>query len=187
MTADDQNTPSPAEPIVFAADGKALANSRDVAAYFGKPHRSVLRAIRDLLRAEPKPDRHSFVQIDGVDRRGRRQPSYDMNRDGFVLLAMGFTGTRARSFKLSYIEAFNRMEAALRDPRIPIAPVSLPARRDLRDWTPEEMRAKGSVVRLYLRAYGPVGAQWVMPILGFPVPPKPLVRYGAQLSLVLDG
>ncbi|MBK4840640.1 rha family phage regulatory protein [Enterococcus faecium] len=44
-----------------------------------------------------------------------------MNRDGFSLLAMGFTGKKALSFKLQYIEAFNKMEKELKDqlPSIP--------------------------------------------------------------------
>ena len=37
-----------------------------------------------------------------------------MNRDGFTLLAMGFTGTDALRWKLKYIEAFNAMEARLK-------------------------------------------------------------------------
>ena len=38
-----------------------------------------------------------------------------MNRDGFTLLAMGFTGKKAMKFKLDYIAAFNKMEKALKD------------------------------------------------------------------------
>ena len=37
-------------------------------------------------------------------------PMFYMNRDGYTLLAMGFNGKRALSFKLKYIEAFNKME-----------------------------------------------------------------------------
>lgn len=45
------------------------------------------------------------------------QPMYLMNRDGFSLLAMGFTGAKALEFKLAYINAFNEMEEKLRTER----------------------------------------------------------------------
>lgn len=40
---------------------------------------------------------------------------YIMNRDGFSLLAMGFTGKKALEWKLKYINAFNEMERQLRE------------------------------------------------------------------------
>ena len=40
--------------------------------------------------------------------------AYTITRDGFTILAMGYTGSKAMKFKLAYIDAFNRMEAALR-------------------------------------------------------------------------
>ena len=46
---------------------------------------------------------------------GQNYPMFVMNRDGFTLLAMGFTGKRAMKFKLDYIAAFNKMESALKD------------------------------------------------------------------------
>lgn len=38
---------------------------------------------------------------------------YYLTRDGFTLLAMGFTGKKALQFKIAYIEAFNKMERML--------------------------------------------------------------------------
>lgn len=49
----------------------------------------------------------------------RTQTEYIMNRDGFTLLAMGFTGPRAVEWKLRYIEAFNAMEKQLSGPKLP--------------------------------------------------------------------
>ncbi|MEN5365631.1 Rha family transcriptional regulator [Stenotrophomonas sp. TWI273] len=48
----------------------------------------------------------------------RRDPGYNLSRDGFALLAMGFTGKHALAFKLAYIAAFNTMEAKLRQPYV---------------------------------------------------------------------
>jgi len=53
----------------------------------------------------------------------RESPAYNLTRDGFTLLAMGFTGKKALAFKLAYIDAFNRMEAGLRPPQIPRRPL----------------------------------------------------------------
>lgn len=102
-------------PIVFAKDGEAFANSRDVAAFFGKDHNHVLRDIDNLIAAEPKLGLSSFGQTSYVHpQNGQTYRAYEMDRDGFTLLAMGFTGGKALKWKLRYIEAFNAMEAELR-------------------------------------------------------------------------
>ena len=178
---------SQGKPIVFAADGKALANSRDVVAWFGKPHGHVMRSVRALLQAKPALNQSNFGLVHKLDARGRMQPSYDMDRDGFALLAMGFAGAKALDFKVAYVEAFNRMEAALKHPPETGAVIAVPGRREFPDWPLDEWRAKKETANLYRMVYGPLSAQWIMPKLGFPVPPKPLVRFGGQLSLLLDG
>lgn len=103
-------------PIVIARDGKASANSRDVAAFFGKNHRDVLRAIDDLIASAPEVGLRNFAQTPYLEpTTGQTYRMYDMDRDGFTLLAMGFTGGKALRWKLAYIEAFNALESALRD------------------------------------------------------------------------
>lgn len=107
-------------PALAVMDGVVRANSRDVAKTFGKTHRDVLRAIDNLILQEPDLRLRNFAQT-VVDRRnpsgGKSIPSrvFDMDRDGLSLLAMGFTGPKALRWKLKYIEAFNLMEAALRE------------------------------------------------------------------------
>ncbi len=134
-------------PNVFARNGAVFANSRDVAAYFGKEHRHVLRDIDQLIEKQQSPKLDVGVTIpDGwfveyVEPRPENNPGrpfrhFDMTRDGFTLLAMGFTGDRALRFKLAYIDAFNRMEAELRHhPSLEAASPtdSLPA-EDVRYW-----------------------------------------------------
>ncbi|MFN8828838.1 MAG: Rha family transcriptional regulator [Labrys sp. (in: a-proteobacteria)] len=107
-------------PIVTNRDGEVFANSRDVADYFGKNHRDVLRDIDNLIRNEPSLPLRNFAQgVYTLETTGSQQHRYfDMTRDGFTLLAMGFTGAKALKFKLAYIEAFNAMEAELRKPRL---------------------------------------------------------------------
>jgi Rha family phage regulatory protein len=114
---DTQMTTIDAErnPIVFTKDGEVFANSRDVATFFGKRHDDTMRAIRNLVEAEPDLGSRNFAETPYVDNQnGQTYRSYDMDRDGFTLLAMGFTGSKALKWKLRYIEAFNAMEAELR-------------------------------------------------------------------------
>jgi Rha family phage regulatory protein len=102
-------------PVVFVRDGEVFASSRDVAAAFGKQHRDVLRVIDDLLKVEPSLGLRSFAQTPFVEpQNGQTYRTFNMTRDGFTLLAMGFTGAKALKWKLRYIEAFNAMEAELR-------------------------------------------------------------------------
>ena len=103
------------QPVVFAKDGDVFATSRDVAAFFGKDHRHVLRDIDKLIAAEPRLGVSSFGQTPYVEpSNGQTYRMFEMNRDGFTLVAMGFNGTKALKWKLRYIEAFNAMEAELR-------------------------------------------------------------------------
>ena len=108
-------------PRVFAKGGEVFANSRDVAALFEKRHDNVLRDIENLIVAAPElaegrllKFEESFVEVETGNGTFRQFRTFDMTRDGFSVLAMGFTGPRALKWKLRYIEAFNLMEAALR-------------------------------------------------------------------------
>lgn len=112
----NQSLPSP---VVFERSGEVRTTSRDVADLFEKRHDQILRDIGNLVA--DLPDRlHTFEETvferpnpsGGAPIQSR---GYEMTRDGFTLLAMGFTGKKALKFKLAYIEAFNRMETALRN------------------------------------------------------------------------
>lgn len=61
-----------------------------------------------------------------------------------------------------------------------------PELREFPNWSLEEMRTKGQTVDRYQRLYGTLAAQWVAPILGFPVPPAEVVERGRQYILILD-
>lgn len=100
-------------PIVTVRNNEVFANSRDVAAFFGKLHKHVLRDIRETLRPnlDPMDFNTMFTQATYLDSTGRRLFSEDMTRDGFTLLVMGYTGAKALEFKVRYIKEFNRMES----------------------------------------------------------------------------
>ncbi len=96
-------------------DDRFVVDSRSVACNFQKRHDNVLRDIenikKDVLNFE-----EMFIESSMPDSYGRQQKMYLMNRDGFSLLAMGFNGKEALSWKLKYIEAFNKMEKAWNTP-----------------------------------------------------------------------
>ena len=90
-----------------------LASSRDVAEKFGKRHDHILRDIESFQKDVPNFGEMFFEDI-SPDKYGRNQKIYLMNRDGFSLLCMGFTGKKALEWKLKYIDAFNKMEETLK-------------------------------------------------------------------------
>lgn len=95
--------------LVIMKDKQAVTSSLQVAETFEKNHRDVLRAIVNLEIGSAKLRSQMFAEGTYTNR-GKEYPMYYMNRDGFTLLAMGFTGDKALQFKLQYIEAFNSME-----------------------------------------------------------------------------
>lgn len=109
------------EELVIMRDRQAVTTSLQVAKNFEKRHDNVLRDIenlhKDVLNFE-----EMFIESTELDSYGRDRRIYYMNRDGFSLLAMGFTGKKALQFKLKYIGAFNQMEKQLQQQK----PLSLP-------------------------------------------------------------
>ena len=95
-------------------NGQAITSSLLVAQKFEKEHRNVIQSIRELLNsAENSALLSMFVESSYIAQNGKENPMFIMNRDGFNLLTMGFTGTKALNYKLEFIEAFNKMEAML--------------------------------------------------------------------------
>ena len=100
------------EQLVSITDQKAVTTSLIVAEAFEKQHKDVMRAISRVECSE-EFNRRNFAPISYIDDRNRPQPAYQITRDGFTFLAMGFTGKRAAEFKEKFIASFNRMEQAL--------------------------------------------------------------------------
>ncbi len=91
----------------------ATCTSIDVADTFGKRHDHVLRDIKELGCSE-KFRLSNFGESSYINLQNKRQPMYVMTRDGFTLLAMGYTGEKAMQFKEAYINQFNAMEKSLK-------------------------------------------------------------------------
>ncbi|WP_286999296.1 MULTISPECIES: Rha family transcriptional regulator [Comamonas] len=107
-------------PAITIVEGKPTTLSTDLARHFGKQHYNVLRDI-DNLRAQLDADHalnfeEMVIEVEIGSGATRKDRAYRITRDGFTLLAMGFTGKKALAFKLAYIDAFNRMEAELQKP-----------------------------------------------------------------------
>ena len=103
--------------LVYLKNDEAVCDSLQVAEKFGKEHRNVLRAIDDLLETLLKIEQPSklFIASKRKADDGQYHRMYLMNRDGFSLLVMGFTGKNALEWKLQYIRAFNQMENFIRE------------------------------------------------------------------------
>lgn len=97
--------------LVIMHNKQAMTTSLRVAEVFGKDHKNVIQSIENL--AAEKSAAKFFAEATYYNR-GKQYPMYYMNRDGFTLLAMGFTGKKALQFKISYINAFNSMETQIR-------------------------------------------------------------------------
>lgn len=110
--------------VEISKDKQAVTTSVRIAEVFGKRHDNILRQINSLIGSlrEQQDFTHLKNEVSTIkyavgeyaDSTGRKLKQYIMNRDGFTLLAMGFTGSKALKFKLQYIQAFNEMEAKLR-------------------------------------------------------------------------
>ena len=100
--------------ILSTQNGEPVASSRQIAESFGKEHKHVLRDIENLIGGESKIGLSSmFFKSEYISAQNKKLPEYLMNRDGFSLLVMGFTGKEALEWKLKYIQAFNEMEKQL--------------------------------------------------------------------------
>ncbi|EAV2864207.1 Rha family transcriptional regulator [Salmonella enterica] len=106
-------------PEVTIENGRAVTTSVAVAEYFRKLHKNVIQKI-ETLECSPEFNRLNFKPVDYTDAKGEKRPAYQITKNGFVFLVMGFTGKKAAAFKEAYIAEFDRMENELRqqNPRL---------------------------------------------------------------------
>ena len=113
-----------AKPVGESAQGKIVTSSQAVAYYFEKDHGKVLRSIRSLLSFQETSESMTkngytpkwFYEYQYTNEQNHQTyPAFLMTRDGFTLLAMGFTGKKALEWKIRYIQAFNEMERKLKE------------------------------------------------------------------------
>lgn len=109
-------SPAVPAPIVYTEGNRVFATSKDVAEFFGKDHKNVLRDIDDLLSDDPEAmlnfeQGYYTLLITGT----QKHRMFEMDRDGFTLLVMGFNGAKAAQFKRRYIKAFNEAIERLKE------------------------------------------------------------------------
>lgn len=102
------------EQFIFAQDSELKTTSLKISEAFGKRHDHVIRdikktidTIKDIVNA-PK-----FGEVEYIDAKGEKRPMYEMDKDGFMLVVMSYTGAKAMAIKVAYINAFNFMQAKL--------------------------------------------------------------------------
>lgn len=130
-------------------EGRPVTSSRIVAEYFGKQHHHVVRDIRTLISQKPDLERNANLgecseTINLANGATRQVPFFWMDRKGFSLLAMGFTGAKALDFKCAFYDQFERMEEALRAPSDQSALITTTEQYEIRKTI--KSRAKNSSV-----------------------------------------
>lgn len=93
-------------------DGESITDSVKVSMKFGKRHSDVLRDIQDLTCSQDFRERN-FALSSYISSQGKELPKWEMNKDGFTFLVMGYSGDRASKFKEDYIQEFNKREVLL--------------------------------------------------------------------------
>lgn len=122
--------------LIHINNGASFTTSLLIAEKFGKRHRDVLRAIRNLESPSDFNERN-FAPVNYIDDKGEPRPMYNITRDGFSFLAMGFTGKDAAGWKVKFLDAFNAMERELLQQGVPDAS---------HVWV--EARTNGKVIRI---------------------------------------
>ncbi|EDA8687162.1 transcriptional regulator [Salmonella enterica subsp. enterica serovar Newport] len=105
--------PALSHPQVTVENGRAVTTSVAVAEYFGKRNDNVIQKIK-LLDCSSEFNALNFKDVTYTDAKGEKRPAYQITKNGFVFLVMGFTGKKAAAFKEAYIAEFDRMENELR-------------------------------------------------------------------------
>ena len=103
------------EPLVRFSGNRLITTSLAVSNHFQRNHRDVLTTIRSL-DCSPEFRERNFTLSSYTTSQGKSQPMYEITRDGFSFLCMGFTGAQAAAWKEKYIAAFNVMEQELQQP-----------------------------------------------------------------------
>lgn len=104
--------------IISLNHGQPMTTSIKVAEVFGKRHDNVLRKL-EALECSPEFTALNFEVSEYTDTTGRKLIMWNMTKDGFMFLVMGFTGKQAAAIKEAYINAFNWMADQLRQAALP--------------------------------------------------------------------
>lgn len=107
IIADGINKNALTAPEVFPSGGEPVTTSQDIARFFRKDHDKVVNRIENLCCSAEFLTRN-FRRVK-FEHKGRVLKAYEVTKDGFAFLTMGFTGKKAAAFKEAYIAQFNHM------------------------------------------------------------------------------
>lgn len=135
-------------PVIHIHRQKVTTSSIAVAEYFGKRHDTVLRSIRNI-ECSDEFRRRNFAESSYLNEQGKKQPSFEMTKDGFTMLAFGFTGKQAAAFKEKYIEAFNKMLAGYPGDREEAIQAKRAAHQGMSDAVMDSKRQEGKPAKVH--------------------------------------
>lgn len=122
---------------VFIQDQQIKTDSLKVAEAFGKRHTNILRAIENLDSTKSFNELN-FELVEYMDAKGESRPMYEMTKDGWMFLVMGFTGEKAAQIKIAFINAFNAMAVLLQNQQlIEQQGISIGSKVQLKSGSPE--------------------------------------------------
>lgn len=128
--------------IIENRNNQAVTTSLQVADTFGKSHQHVLRDIEGLNKQMTVQNwTADFAKGTYKNKQNHEYPMYYMTKDGFTLLAMGFTGKKAMQFKMEYIDQFNKMETVIRENNLDSYMIADPVKR-AEKWIEEQEKRK---------------------------------------------
>lgn len=126
-------------PSISLVDNRPAVSSLAIAEHFGKRHGDVLNSIRKIGSECPQEfNERNFSLVKYIDAKGEERDSFEVFRDGFMLVVMSYTGSKAMQLKIAYITRFNEMEQALRigAPALPtLSRLSLPSDPERKELT----------------------------------------------------
>lgn len=97
--------------LVRLENGQPITTSTQIAEIFDKEHKNIIRSINQLMaQLDQSFNALNFEPVKYFDAKGEERTYYNLTRDAFTLLAMGFTGAKALQFKLAFLNAFNQLE-----------------------------------------------------------------------------
>jgi anti-repressor protein len=132
--------------VIKSKKGNPVTTSLIVSEVFEKYHKDVLESIRDIMRSAEN-SAHFYATGFYQDSMNRTQELFYMNRDGFSILVMGFTGEKALKFKIAFIEAFNEMEKRMHDSKY-IIPQTFAEALELAAKQTRELESKERIISL---------------------------------------
>ncbi|GLS27720.1 Rha family transcriptional regulator [Marinibactrum halimedae] len=144
--------PSLSTPEVHLINNRLVTTSLKVAEAFGKRHSHVIDKIKSIDCSEQfLTSNFSAVKY---NHRGNEYDSFEMTKDGFMFLVMGFTGKKAAQIKEAYINAFNLMEAQLRNQPPTPPPCPKTSEQDMFEFVAKTLKSDRAEKLGMLKQYG---------------------------------